>query len=92
MNQGFYCLETQKELICEEVKKLLIRVTSQTDCFVPKIDIAPVGRASQLTFLIKVNTEHVFEKTLNELMQFCQEMNIWAEGKIPQLEQLHFIV
>jgi len=50
------------------VKKLLIQVCSHEEFFSIKIDIAPVGRASQLTFLMKVNGEHVFEKTLSDLI------------------------
>ena len=49
--------------------------------FAPKFDIATHGRASQLTFQIKINNDYVFEKTVGELLAFCTEMNTWAEGK-----------
>ena len=67
----FYCIETQKELIHEEVKRLLITVCSQEEYFTTKFEIAPMGRTSQLTFHIKINNEHVFEKTLLQLVTFC---------------------
>lgn len=83
---GFYCIETQKEIIHEEVKNLLIKVCSQEEFFVTKFEVAPMGRTSQLTFLIKVNNDQVFEKTLAELIRFCSELNQWAEGKNTNIE------
>lgn len=91
-NDEFFCIETQKELICDEVKKLLITVCSQEEYYTTKFEIAPIGRASQLSFLIKVNSGHIFEKSLSELIQFCAEMNMWAEGKNANIEQLHLMV
>ena len=88
----FFCIETQKELICDEVKKLLITVCSQEEHFTAKFEIAPIGRASQLSFLIKINNEHIFEKSLSELIQFCAEMNMWSEGKNANIEQLYLMV
>lgn len=51
-----------------------------------KFEVAPMGRTSQLTFLIKVNNDQVFEKTLAELIRFCSELNQWAEGKNTNIE------
>ena len=51
----FFCIETQKELICDEVKKLLIQVCSEEDFFNVRFEVAPYGKDSQLTFLIKIN-------------------------------------
>ena len=45
-----------------------------------------MGRTSQLTFLIKVNNDQVFEKNLSELIAFCSELNLWAEGKNTNIE------
>ena len=91
-NGEFYCIETQKELIYDEVKSLLIKVCSQEEYFVTKFEIAPMGRTSQLTFLIKVNSDQVFEKSLSELISFCSELNIWAEGKNTNIEQLYLMI
>ena len=57
-----------------------------------KFEVAPMGRTSQLTFLIKVNNDQVFEKTLAELIRFCSELNQWAEGKNTNIEQLYMMV
>ena len=77
----FFCPETHRELILDEVKKLLIQVCSKEEHFTTKFEVAPLGRSSQLTFLIKVNNSQVFEKTVTELIQFCSDMNVWADGK-----------
>lgn len=34
----------------------------------------------------------MFEKSLSELIQFCAEMNMWAEGKNANIEQLYLMV
>ena len=51
-----------------------------------KFEVAPMGRTSQLTFLIKVNNDQVFEKSLVELIGFCSDLNQWAEGKDSNIE------
>ena len=74
------------------MKNLLTSVCSQEEYFTTKFEVAPLGRTSQLTFLIKVNNEHIFEKTLSELIGFCSEMNNWAEGKNANIEQLYMMI
>jgi len=70
----------------------LIKVCSTEEYFATKFEIAPMGRSSQLTFLIKINNDQVFEKTITELIGFCQELNIWAEGKNNNIESLYQMV
>ena len=41
-----FCAETQKEIIHEEVKKLIIDVCSKDEYFSAKFEIAPAGRNS----------------------------------------------
>ena len=64
-----FTAETQKDVIHDEVKKLIIDVCSQDEFFNAKLDIAPNRKDGQLTFLIKINNDqNVFEKSISELI------------------------
>lgn len=89
----FYCIETQREEICDEVKKLLINVCSQEEFFHVKIEVASAGgNDSRLILAFKVNNEHTFHKSVSDLTQFCNELNEWADGKNSTIEQLNSVV
>ena len=67
-------------MIKTEVCKLLYNVLRNDEFFDATFEIAPLSPQSQLTFLIKINNEKVFMKTLNQLSTFTKQMNQKAKG------------
>ena len=65
---------------------------SKQEYFQVKFEVAQFTLQSQICVLIKINQDHVFEKSLSDFVFLCRDLNAHFEGNNSIIDQLMNLV